>query len=394
MVTGKLLGIDSPGGGSLADDNFRLSKFTAVATGTVTEIRVYGTANGQVKVAVYTDDGGEPGALIVANNTGQLVTASQWNILTITQFSVTKDTAYWLAANMGTDAAITTGAAGTGQDRYKGAEYDTFSFPDPAEWNGSNTRAYDMAAWGVLVVTPSGVSQPLSSGSPKLNLLLKPSGIEQPLCVATPEVAVLALVIYPTGIAQPVDVGTTSVIYRQVISPPGIAQPVAVGEPWLGGFGFVKPTGTGQQTSIGSPALLKYVWHVVLDGRYIIDSPDVNRSYVIGRDQYGIPVYGTAVDSTELGLVGERLDFRQEPAISTDDQAAYMAGAVLSKMRLTGKKGVIVIPPNCGQELFDVVQITDAGANQEGVRFRVAGVRFEYDPGRAVYQHTLFLAAP
>ena len=144
----------------------------------------------------------------------------------------------------------------------------------------------------------------------------------------------------------------------------------------------------------GSPTILKYVWHVILDGQYAIDTPGVNRAYIIGRDQYDNPVYGTAVDSTELALVGERLDFIPDPAIPTTAQAGDVASAILSKMRLTGKRGVILIPPNCGQELFDVVQLSDSMANQSAVKFRVVGLRFEYNPKQARYEHRLILGAP
>jgi hypothetical protein len=134
--------------------------------------------------------------------------------------------------------------------------------------------------------------------------------------------------------------------------------------------------------------------HIILDGQYTTESPDINRAYVIGRDIYGNPVYGTAVDSTELGLVGERLDFQQDPAIPTTAQAGDVASAVLAKMRLTTKRGVILIPPNCGQELWDVVQIFDSMGNQSAVKFRVVGIRTEYNPKQARYQHRLILGAP
>ena len=52
------------------------------------------------------------------------------------------------------------------------------------------------------------------------------------------------------------------------------------------------------------------------------------------------------------------------------------------------------MPPNCGQELFDVVELTDTMANQSAVKFRVAGIRFEYSPKQARYQHKLILGAP
>jgi hypothetical protein len=135
-------------------------------------------------------------------------------------------------------------------------------------------------------------------------------------------------------------------------------------------------------------------FHVILDGQYITETQEINRAYIIGRDQYGNPVYGTAVNTDELGLVGERLDFQQELAIPGAAQAADVASAILAKMRLTTKRGVILIPPNCGQELFDVVEITDSGANQAAVKFRVVGLRFEFNPREARYEHRLILGAP
>jgi hypothetical protein len=100
------------------------------------------------------------------------------------------------------------------------------------------------------------------------------------------------------------------------------------------------------------------------------------------------------VDSTELDLVGERLDFQQELAIPTTYQAESMASAVLSKMRLTKTRGVILIPPNCGQELFDTMQISDSGANQYAVKLRVVGIRFEYNQKQARFEHRLILGLP
>ena len=162
----------------------------------------------------------------------------------------------------------------------------------------------------------------------------------------------------------------------------------------VAGEGIIYVPGHQQAIGYGVPTILKYVWHVILDGRYITETPGVNRAYIIGRDQYGNPVYGTAVNTDEVALVGERLDFQPDPAIPTTAQAADVASAVLAKMRLSGKSGVILIPPNCGQELFDVVQISDSGANQSAVNFRVVGIRFEYNPRQARYEHKLILGAP
>jgi hypothetical protein len=393
MATGKLIGADDASGSSGGANYFILDRFQALAAGKVTVFKNKSNSFGQIKLAIYADDNGEPGDLLVANNTPQSC-ISDWNDLSIPELEVTKDSYYWLAINTDTTGVRTHLTSG-GARRYKsGQTFSTFTFPDPAG-TGFDSNDYTglVAVWGVLVVSPSGISQPLSYGSPKLNLSLKPSGIAQPLSAGTPAVVTSAAIIYPPGIAQAVGIGTPSLIYPQIISPPGIAQLVSVGIPSAGIVGVLSPQGISVIVSCGSPTLLKYVWHVVLDGRYNIESPEVNRSYIIGRDQYGNPVYGTAVDSTEAALVGERLDFQQELAIPTDSQAASMASAILSKMRLTGKRGVILIPPNCGQELFDVVQISDSGANQQAVSFRVVGIRFEYNPKQARFEHRLILGA-
>lgn len=247
---------------------------------------------------------------------------------------------------------------------------------------------------GPQTLLPSSIVQALSYGSPKLNLLVKPSSIVQALAYGTPALIQGGLFILPGSIALVSSVGTPSLTFKQFISPPSIIQVVSIGTPLVSYFGIIKPSSIVQQISIGIPLLRKYVWHVILDGQYATETPGINRTYIIGRDQYGYPVYGTAVDSTELGLVGERLDFQQDLAIPLTAQAAEVAAAILSKIRITTKKGLILIPPNCGQELFDVVQISDSGANQSAVKFRVVGIRFEYNPRQARYEHCLLLGAP
>ena len=244
---------------------------------------------------------------------------------------------------------------------------------------------------GAVTISPSGIEQLLAYGSPKLNFILYPSGIAQPLDYGAPQ---LNLILYPSGIAQPIVIGTPALRYPQTLTPQGISVTILHGMPSIGVYGIIGPSGIEQVIAIGSPQLLKYVWHVILDGQYITESPDINRAYVIGRDANGNPVYGTAVDSTELGLVGERLDFQQELAIPTEAKAGDVASAILAKMRLTTKRGVILIPPNCGQELWDVVQLTDSLGNQSAIKFRVVGIRTEYNPKQARYQHKLILGAP
>ena len=134
--------------------------------------------------------------------------------------------------------------------------------------------------------------------------------------------------------------------------------------------------------------------HKVLEARYTTESPETNRAYVIGRDIDGNPVHGTAVTQSEVDLVGERLDFHQLLSIPTAAEAEDVADAALAKQRITGSRGVVVIPPNPGMELWDVVRITDELCAQDNALYRIAGYRTEYQPKGQRYHQTLYLAAP
>jgi hypothetical protein len=401
MATGKLLGTAEEGSTNLLANYFSVQQFTAEATGFVTEIHVYSKTDGYVKVAIYEDSGADTaGALIIADNTGQAVSgnggAGQWNTLTIDPAPVVQGIKYWIGTNMSVNGAVMRSSTVARRD-WKSATYSTFNFPDPA---GTGFTAGDtlasVAGWGILVVSPSGLSQPLAYGTPKLSRIVKPSGHEQVIAYGTPAVSLAGIVIGPQGVAVIVSCGTPSLRYPQTVSPPGLDVPIACGTPTIlvAGQGVIYVPGYEQIIAYGIPTILKYVWHVILDGQYQTETSEKNRYFVIGRDVNGNPVWGEAHDSAESALVGERLDFQPEPAVPTTAQAEAVAAAVLSEMRLSKKRGVVLIPYNCGQELWDVVQITDAGANQSAVKFRVVGIRFEYHPGQARYQHKLMLGAP
>jgi hypothetical protein len=380
-MTIKLVGADDATGSQQSVGYFTLCKFTAEATGYMTQFRVKSSVAGNVKVALYADNGGEPGALITAMNTGQAVDGLGWNTLSFTSTLITIGTVYWLAFIFDIQGAVDYRTLAGATRRYKAGTYAGWTFPDPAGSGFSSTTGYaDLeAGWG-------------ESGQ-----TISPPGLSQPIAYGTPTVGISGIVISPQGIAVIISYGTPSLRYPQTISPAGLSVPIAYGTPSVtraGEEGVIYVPGHQQVIAYGTPTILKYVWHLILDGQYNTESPKINRAYVIGRDIYGNPVWGEAHDTDESGLLGERLDFQPDPAIPTTAQAADVAAAVLSKMRLTKARGVILIPPNCGQELFDVVQITDAGANQSAVKFRVVGLRFEYSPRQARYEHRLILGAP
>jgi hypothetical protein len=128
-TSAKKIGSSTTGTTNLNLNMFQLNKFTT-STVVINKIKVYCLVNGNVKVAVYEDDDGEPGALVVANNTGQAVTSGQWNTLEIDSMCLEAGD-YWLAAIADTTGAISRNA-GASTRRCQTVTYATFSFPDPA----------------------------------------------------------------------------------------------------------------------------------------------------------------------------------------------------------------------------------------------------------------------
>jgi hypothetical protein len=141
-MTIKLLGANDASGSAEGKDFFILAKFTAVASGNMTEFRVKSGVSGYVKCALYADNAGEPGALITAMNTGQAVTGSGWETLSFTSTPIVNGTVYWLAIQ-----CVATG----GTIRYKSATYSSFTFPDPAGSGFSSEVEYILiAGWGTI----------------------------------------------------------------------------------------------------------------------------------------------------------------------------------------------------------------------------------------------------
>ena len=134
------------------------------------------------------------------------------------------------------------------------------------------------------------------------------------------------------------------------------------------------------------------LFHVIWEASYEIDIPQVNRAFVVGEDLAGSQVTGIAITQAEVDLVGERLEVQHTPAATTADVAGYVAVAVLAKNRLDGQKARILIPPHCALELWDVVNVVDAGADQSG-SYRVSGYSLVYDVQAGQYQQQLDLSA-
>ncbi|MGB8707208.1 MAG: hypothetical protein WCD72_04570, partial [Dehalococcoidia bacterium] len=150
-ATQKLIGSGSVSADTTEAPNyFCLSKFTAEATGAVTEIKIYCGGACNVKIGMYQNNGGEPGALLNAINTSQACVAG-WNTIAFPSTAVTSGTDYWLAFN--SNAHQVAFHYATVQRRYKVATYSSFSFPNPAGsgLTSDSVGYYMFAGWGTIV---------------------------------------------------------------------------------------------------------------------------------------------------------------------------------------------------------------------------------------------------
>jgi hypothetical protein len=157
----KLLGADDATGTNHPAGYLSLSRFQAVATGTMNEFLLKTGHAGSVKCALYADNAGEPGDLITAmhEGEGQAVNGTGWEI--------TSGTYYWLAFFISYDgAAQYINAPDTGTTRYKytTTTYLDFNFPDPAGSDlAANTYGRLVAGWSALSLTITTTS--LSNGT-------------------------------------------------------------------------------------------------------------------------------------------------------------------------------------------------------------------------------------
>jgi len=127
----KYIGVedDSTVSGQATNGQFILTKFAAEVTGDIQIFTVNCNGSGYVKVAMYADNGGEPGALLNAFNESKAVVAG-WNNIDFPLTHIVAGTNYWLAANSSANIINYVNTAST--SRTKTATFCSFSFPNPA----------------------------------------------------------------------------------------------------------------------------------------------------------------------------------------------------------------------------------------------------------------------
>ena len=127
--------------------------------------------------------------------------------------------------------------------------------------------------------------------------------------------------------------------------------------------------------------------HAILSGRY-------NQMSGINRVQvYGNGVVSEGFSWAGLDRVYDRLHQVHDLNLDTTAKAQERVARELRHLEIMSVGGELIVPANCGQELYDVIDITDSRAGLSQVKRRVLGLSLSYSVSSRFphYQHRLRL---
>jgi len=132
------------------------------------------------------------------------------------------------------------------------------------------------------------------------------------------------------------------------------------------------------------------VEHAILAGRYGSRSASLNRVQVFGQD-----LMVEDFDWTSVGDIYDRLHQVHDRNLTSTATAQDRADTLLRHEEMQASDDEVWVPVNCGQELYDVVEVSDPGAGLSATRRRVLAMSLRYvrDRPTAAYEMRLRLGA-
>ncbi len=133
--------------------------------------------------------------------------------------------------------------------------------------------------------------------------------------------------------------------------------------------------------------------HLIKEGRYRRGAWEVNQVQVEGEDSSGQLVLVNSFAWNEINRLNDRLRQLADRNLDTVAKAQQRAEAYLRQAEIESAGGTILIPVNCGQQLYDVIDITDSRAGLTSAKRRVLGLILLHEPRRGEYSQHLQLGA-
>ena len=134
--------------------------------------------------------------------------------------------------------------------------------------------------------------------------------------------------------------------------------------------------------------------HPLLEGRYYNGANALNQVQVEGYDPAeDEPIVVHTFSWNQIAKLYDRFIPVEDSNIDTVTKAEQRGEAYLRKTEIESGNGIIRIPVNCGQQLYDIIDITDNRAGFSAEKKRVLGLILIYNPARGQYEQQLLLGA-
>lgn len=129
--------------------------------------------------------------------------------------------------------------------------------------------------------------------------------------------------------------------------------------------------------------------HPIFEGSYKKGACEFNRLQVEGYNMLLVDCFNWA----EIEKLYDRLSQVEDRNLDTVAKAQERGEAYLRQAEVESSRGEIRIPVNCGQQLYDIIDITDSRAGLDAEKKRVLGLVLIYNSRRGEYEEQLSLGA-
>lgn len=125
--------------------------------------------------------------------------------------------------------------------------------------------------------------------------------------------------------------------------------------------------------------------HPLIEGRYRTGAWAFNRLHVEGLTGGGSLVLSDNFEWDEIDVIFDRYKQLYQTNLDSLAKAQAIATAYFREAEIESVEGFIRVPVNCGQQLYDVIDITDSRAGLTAEKKRVRSLAFRYHPSKAIY---------
>jgi len=135
--------------------------------------------------------------------------------------------------------------------------------------------------------------------------------------------------------------------------------------------------------------------HSIYEGRYAQAELMPNSVRVEGwNTTTGAPIIASVFDWEAIESNYDRPIVIEDGNLGSVAQAQERGESILRKFTIASADGFISVPPNCGQQLYDIIEINDPRAGLSAVKRRVLGIGLLYSPRTSEYRQKIILGAP